>query len=82
MAQGQGSERQWQAQAAKEQNPEVRTGHGEFVPRAEDGEDLRHMGPSLREQQRSGRSGRLRKARLKRALVASAGCPALRLLRV
>ena len=72
-----GAEWQRQAQAAKEQNPEERTGHGEFVSRAEDGEDPRSMGPSLREQQRSGRGGKFRKVRLKRALVASTGCPAL-----
>ena len=34
-----GAEWQRQAQAAKELNPEERTGHGEFVPRGEDGED-------------------------------------------
>ena len=72
-----GAEWQRQAQAAKEQNPEERTGHGEFVPRGEDGEDPRSMGPSLREQQRSGRGGKFRKVRLKLALVASTGCPAL-----
>ena len=42
-----GAEQQWQAQAAKDEDAEERAGHGKLVPRQEDSENSRRMGPSL-----------------------------------
>ena len=68
-----GGEWQGQAQALQEQNAELRIRNGHGLVRGRDGDGSCRMWPSLRQQQRTGRKGEVRKMRLARALVTRSG---------
>ena len=72
-----GGEWQGQAQAPQEQNAELRIRNGHGLVRGRDGDGSGRVWPSLRQQQRTGRKGEVRKMRLARALVARSGSLAL-----
>ena len=72
-----GGEWQGQAQAPQEQNAELRIRNGHGLVRGRDCAGSGRVWPSLRQQQRTGRKGEVRKMRHARALVARSGSLAL-----
>ena len=66
-------EREGQAQAPQQQDPELRTGDGDIIAGGQEVQGAGSEGPCLGQQQRTGRRGEVRKMRLVRALIACTG---------